>query len=111
MLAVCPADKTSAPVTVQAAITGLPSTAHTLALTGSDGSIALFMWNEQPVWNQSSDNLIYVTPQYVQVQMPGSWNVSYFTPADTTPIADPEMQGEYYSVLASYPTALIFRKQ
>jgi hypothetical protein len=77
----------------------------------SDGSIALFMWNEQPVWNQSSDNLIYVTPQYVQVKMPGNWNVSYFTPADITPINDTEIQGQYYSILSSYPTALIFRKQ
>ena len=108
---ILPPDKPSSQQTVQATITGLPSTAHTLALTGSDGSVTIFMWNEQPVWNAASDGLLYVNPQYVQVKMPGSWNVSYFAPSSTTLTPDPEYQGAHWALLGGFPTALIFRKQ
>jgi len=109
---VLPADKASPQQTVQAQITGLPNgTGHALALTGSDGSIALFMWNEAPVWNQANQSLNWVTPVPVQVQMNGSWDVSYFTPAEdvTRPVS--QVNGHYQTYVASYPNALIFRKK
>ncbi len=108
---VFPADKSSAPQTVQAAITGLPSTAHVLALTGSDGSVAMFMWNEASVWNKDSQTLQIVNNIPVKVQMDGSWNVSYFTPAEDTTTSVAQQNGKYTSYLSTYPTALIFKKQ
>ncbi|WP_124847017.1 hypothetical protein [Acidipila sp. EB88] len=107
-----PQDKASSPVTVQAAISGLPaSTGHAFALTGSDGSIAVFLWNEAPVWNTAAQILQWVTPVPVTVQIPGSWNVSYFTPALPATIPLSGSNGTYTTTVASYPTALIFRKQ
>ncbi len=109
---VFPADKPSQQVAVHATITGLPnSTGHSLALTASDGSIAVFIWNEQPVWNLASQTMQLVTPLPVQVSMPGSWNVSYFTPAEdiTTPMQ--AINGQYKAYIASYPTAIIFCKK
>ncbi len=109
---VFPQDKQSPQVNVQAAISGLPSgTGHALALTGSDGSIALFLWNEAPVWSQSAHTLQFVTPLPVQVQMSGSWNVSYFTPAEDTTYPLPQYNGGYLTYVSSYPTALIFKKK
>ena len=107
---VLPPDAASSPVPVQAAIQGLPSTGRALALTTSDGSIALFLWNEATVWDEPSESLQYVTPVPVQVQIPGSWNASFFTPAlDTTfPLAP--NGGAYLTYVSSYPTAIIFRK-
>ena len=107
-----PPDKPSPQTTVQAAISGLPSgTGHALALTGSDGSIALFLWNEAPVWNQSSHTLQFVTPLPVQVQMNGSWDVSYFTPAMDVTFPVPPFNGQYQTYVSSYPTALIFKRK
>ncbi len=108
---VLPTDAASSPVSVQAAISGLPSTAHTLALTKSDGSVVLFLWNEAPVWNLAQEILQLITPVPVTVQMNGSWNVSYFTPAEdgTFPVAG--LNGSYLTYVSSYPTALIFSKK
>ncbi len=108
---ILPPDKPSAAQTVQAAITGLPSTAHTFALTGSDGSVALFLWNEVPVWNADNQSLHVVDSIPVQVQMNGSWTVSYFTPAADTTYPLQAANGQYTMYLASYPTALIFKKK
>lgn len=109
---VFPADKASAPQTVQASITGLPNgTGHALALTGSDGSIAIFLWNEVSVWDQAHQQLQWVTPVPVKVQMSGNWNVSYFTPAQDNTYPVSGNNGTYQTYAASYPTALIFRKQ
>ncbi len=108
---VLPADKASPQVAVQAAIQGLPSTGHALALTASDGSIALFLWNEAPVWDEPSESLQFVTPIPVQVQLPGSWNASFFTPAlDTTFPLSPN-NGAYQTYVSSYPTAIFFRRK
>ncbi len=109
--AVFPPDKPSAQQTVQAAITGMPSTGHVLALTGSDGSITVFLWNEAPVWDHRAGSLIWVNPLPVQVQIPGFWNVSYFTPADNTTFPVAQSSGSYQTYVASYPTALIFKKK
>ena len=94
---------------VQAAITGLPNTGHALALTGSDGSIALFLWNEAPVWNEALESLQYVTPVPVQVQLNGNWNASFFTPAEDFTVPVPGNNNVYQTFVSSYPTALIFR--
>ncbi len=106
-----PADKPSAPQTVQAAIAGLPNTAHVLALTGSDGSVAIFMWNEMSVWNKASQALQIVNNMPVKVQMNGSWNVSYFTPAMDVEVPATQQNGQYTTYLSSYPTALVFKKK
>ncbi len=109
---VLPADKPSARQTVQGSIGGLPQgTGHALALTGSDGSIALFLWNEAPVWNKSSQTLQLVTPVPVQVRIPGNWNVSYFTPSEDVTHPVQAVNGAYASYAASYPTALIFKRK
>ncbi len=109
---VLPADKPSAQQNVQANITGLPSgTGHALALTGSDGSIALFLWNEAPVWNESAESMLLVPPTPVQVQMNGSWNVSYFSPAGDSTVPVGQSSGSYQTYASTYPTALIFRKK
>ena len=109
---VLPQDKPSPQTTVQAAISGLPGgTGHALALTGSDGSITLFLWNEAPVWNLLGHTLQFVLPLPVKVRMNGSWNVSYFTPAADSTIPVPESNGQYQTYLSSYPTALIFKKK
>ncbi len=108
---VIPVDRPSAPRTVQASITGLPSTAHVLALTASEGSIALFIWNEVPVWNKSSQTSQWNNPMPVQVQMNGSWNVSYFTPASSSTAPVQENNGHYTTYVSAYPTALFFRKK
>ncbi len=110
MAGVLPPDQPSSPVNVQAAITGLPSTAHTLALTGSDGSITLFMWNEAPVWDEPSESLLWVTPVPVQVQLPGSWSASFFTPALASTFPMAATNGVYQTYVSSYPTAIIFKK-
>jgi len=109
---VFPPDKPSRQIAVNATITGLPSgTGHSLALTGSDGSIAVFVWNEQPVWNLSAQSLQLITPLPVQVSMPGSWNVSYFTPAQDATVPVRAINGQYHAYVASYPTAIIFRRK
>ncbi len=109
---VFPPDKPSARQTVQAAVSGLPqNTGHALALTGSDGSVALFLWNEAPVWNKSSQTLQMVAPVPVQVKMPGDWNVSYFTPSENGTHPVQAVNGAYTSYAASYPTALIFKRK
>ncbi len=107
---VLPPDQPSSPVAVQAAIRGLPSTGHALALTASDGSVALFLWNEAPVWDEPSESLQFVTPVPVQVQLPGSWKASFFTPALDTTFPLSPIGGAYQTFLSSYPTAIIFRK-
>ncbi len=106
-----PADKPSAARTVQASITGLPSGGHALALTTSDGSVALFLWNEVPVWNANNQSLVENNPVPVQVQMNGSWNVSYFTPAEDTTVPVQASNGRYTTYVQSYPTALLFKKK
>lgn len=109
---VFPPDQPSAQQTVQASITGLPSgTGHSLALTGSDGSIIVYLWNEAPVWNAASQFLQLVTPVPVQVAINGSWNVSYFTPAEDSTFPIGQVNGQYQTYVSSYPTALIFKKK
>ncbi len=109
---VFPPDQPSKQVAVSATITGLPTgTGHSLALTGSDGSIAVFMWNEQPVWNAISQTLQLITPLPVQVSVPGSWSVSYFNPAQDVTVPVQAINGRYQTYVSSYPTAVIFRKK
>ena len=109
---VFPADKPSAQQSVQASITGLPAdTGHTLALTGSDGSIAVFLWNEAPIWDKNSQTLQLVAPVPVQVRINGSWNVSYFTPAEDVTHPVQGVNGQYTGYAATYPTALIFKRR
>ncbi len=107
-----PPDQASSARTVTASITGLPNgTGHALALTGSDGSVALFLWNEAQVWDSARQALKFVTPLPVQVTMGGSWNVSYFTPAEDTTFPVSATNGSYQTYVSSYPTALVFRKK
>ncbi len=109
---VFPPDAASPAKTVTASITGLPNgTGHTLALTASDGSVALFMWNEAQVWNPAQQALIFVPPVPVSVAMAGSWNVSYFTPAVDTTFPVSQTNGSYQTYVSSYPTALIFKRK
>ncbi len=109
---VLPHDASSGHVPVSASVSGLPATAHTLALTASDGTIALFMWNEVPVWDASSQTLLSPSNVPVEVKMNGSWNVSYFTPTSpTTTSVSPDSNGAYNATLTPYPTALIFHRQ
>ena len=109
---VFPPDQASSAVTVSAAITGLPNgTGHALALTGSDGSVALFLWNEAQVWDTAQQALKFVTPVPVKVAMSGSWNVTYFTPAQDTTFPVSATNGSYQTYVSSYPTALIFKKK
>ena len=109
---VLPQDAPSPQVNVQASITGLPSgTGHVLALTASDGSIAVFFWDEVSVWNEANQTLQFFTPPPIQVQINGDYNVSYFTPANDTTFPLSPVNGAYNAYVTSYPTALIFRKK
>lgn len=109
---VFPPDQPSSMTAVSASIAGLPSgTGHALALTGADGSVAVFLWNEAQVWDPAQQTLRWVTPVPVKVAMNGSWNVSYFTPAEDTTFPVVEVGGGYGIYVSSYPTALIFKKK
>ncbi len=104
-----PADKVSAHKAVTATFTGLPSTAKELALTASDGSIYLYVWNEVPVWNPYNVSLEIFNYQQYSVSMAGKWTVSYLTPALSTAIPTTATKsGSYLATLNSYPTALHF---
>lgn len=106
-----PWDKTSAPRAVQAELKGLPAgTGKALALTSSDGSIYLFMWNELPVWNEASHTRIDNPMAPVYVTIPGQWNISYFTPATdmTFNNIQPASDGSVGVPVQTYPTAIIF---
>lgn len=104
-----PPDGPSPQKSVHAEITPMPDTAHALALTGSDGSIALFIWNEVPVWNGSTHSPITVAPVPVKVTLPGAWTVRYFAPTAETAVTAPEdAAGRFTGYLCTYPTALLF---
>lgn len=107
-----PPDRPSQQQSVRAFIATLPTTAHVLALTGSDGSIALFTWNEVPVWNATTHTALAVGPIPLKVRLPGSWSVQYFAPtSEATVNVLPDAGGMYASYLCSYPTALIFQRK
>ena len=131
MAAVIPLDKPSPQKTFAAAIKisatnaqgnevleDLPSTAHTLALTGSDGTVYLWMWNEQPVWNSNTQTPIMNQPLFVYVQPAQAFSTTalFFAPDYMNlafgPAAIPSGQnsnGTYYQALiGDRPSCFIF---
>ena len=107
-----PPDKPSAQKTVRAAITGLPAgTGHVLALTESNGSIAVFTWNEAPVWNEQSRSPVAVRPAPIEIRMDGAWNVSFYSPSSSTLMPLQMSQGSYQGYTSSWPTAFLFTKK
>ena len=95
-----PWDVSSSYVPVKAKISGLPAASgKSLALTASDGSIYLFMWNELPVWNNATHKRIDNPYVPVYVTMPaGNWTVDYFNPAyDQTYKSVPQQASQPYS--------------
>ena len=76
-----PEDEASPPRAVSGDITGLsPTTGKMLALTASDGSIYLALWNEQNIWNPDEQTRINPASTSVSVSLSGSWKVSRFDP-------------------------------
>ena len=60
-------------------LVSMPSTAHSLALTKSNGDVYVCSWNEQSVWNDSTGTRIDNYPSPLYIQVPGSWSsVDYF---------------------------------
>jgi hypothetical protein len=116
MAQVLPPATPSSQQTVRAFIEGLPATAHTLALTASDGTVILFFWNEVPVWDPQTHTAIRQTAVKIHVTLPGSWSASSFSPLDDifavpTPLLSPDADGAYEQSLTPYPVAVIFRKK
>jgi hypothetical protein len=105
-----PQDKTSAQKSVQAYVSSMASTAHTLALTASDGSIYFFMWNENPAWNTTTHATITHPTNAITVRIAGNWTVDALSLASSQMTKDvaKNSDGSYTCTLAQYPTALVF---
>ena len=105
-----PPDKTSAQKTVQAYVSSMSNTAHTMALTASDGSIYFFMWNENPAWNTATHATIVHSTNAITVKIAGSWTVDGLSPANSQVTSNvPEnSDGSYTCTLTQYPTAIVF---
>lgn len=94
----------------------LPATVHALALTTSTGDVVVWVWNEAPVWNASTQSSTMASPITVQVQLPGKWStVQAAWPLSNTPYNWPYAeisQGQETTELpvVSFPTSVIFRK-
>ena len=58
--------------TLSYAITGMPSTAHSLLLEKSDGTFQILIWNEAPDWNPATQSAIAVAPVTVTVTIDGT---------------------------------------
>ena len=63
------------------------------------------------MWDEPSQSLQFVTPVPVQVQLPGSWNASFFTPALDTTFPLSPTGGAYQTYVSSYPTAIFFHRK
>jgi hypothetical protein len=105
-----PPDKTSAQKTVQAAVSSMSATAHTMAFTASDGSIYFFMWNENPAWNGANHSTIVHSTNAITVKIAGNWTVKGLSPATSqlTSNVPENSDGSYTCTLTQYPTALVF---
>jgi hypothetical protein len=76
-----PKDDASAPRSVSGIIAGLsPTTGKVLALTASDGSIYIALWDEQNIWDPNTQTSISPASASVSVSIPGSWKVSRYDP-------------------------------
>ena len=97
-------------VAIAGTFQGLPSTAHQLALTASDGSIYLFVWNEVPDWNTALQSAILYSPSSYTVNIPGNWKVESIDPTSSSPLSTVQVdsQGNVTAVLQNYPTCLHF---
>ncbi len=110
-----PLDAASAQKKVEMYVVGLPSTAHQLALTGSDGSVYLWVWNEIPIYNESTRTGTVPPSQVFAVQLPGAnYSVSQFTPAyqqffTSSPVGTYNGYPYYASSLYSFPVCTIFK--
>jgi hypothetical protein len=105
-----PPDKTSAQKTVQAWLTQMPSTAHTMALTASDGSIYVYMWNESAPWNSSTHATIALPGVNVTVRIAGNWTVDGLYPGNSKISSNlaRNSDGSYTCSMTQYPVALVF---
>ncbi len=108
--AMMPQDKASAQKVVQAWITPMSNTSHTLALTASDGTIYFFMWNENPAWTASRRATFVHTTNRINVRMNGNWTVDELNPADSQLVKNlpKNSDGSYTGTETQYPTALVF---
>ena len=106
-----PQDKASAQKVVQAWITPMSSTSHTLALTASDGTIYFFMWNENPAWTASSDATFIHSTNNINVRIAGNWTVDKLVPTSSQLVKNvpKNSDGSYTCMETQYPTALVFR--
>jgi hypothetical protein len=100
----------TASVSVTGTFQGLPPTAHQLALTASDGSIYLFVWNEVPAWNNALQSTISYSPSSYTVNIPGNWKIESIDPTSSSPLStvQTDSQGNVTAVLQNYPTCLHF---
>ena len=106
-----PPDKTSAQKTVQAYVSAMSSTSHTMALTASDGTIYFFMWNENPAWNAARDSTVVHSTNNITVKIAGNWTVDELLPTSNQLVKNvaKNSDGSYTCLETQYPTALVFR--
>ena len=71
------------------ALSGMPSTGHSLLLQQADGDFDLAVWNEPDVWNQNADQPILVEAQSVTLDLGATHSsIEVFDPlVGTAPIA------------------------
>jgi hypothetical protein len=105
-----PQDKPSAQKAVQAWIQTMSGTSHTLALTASDGTIYVFMWNEDPAWTGSAHATYIHSTNNITVRIAGNWTVDKLIPTNSALIKNVQKNadGSYTSLETQYPTALVF---
>jgi hypothetical protein len=108
-----PRDEVSSPQTVSGVLTGLSaSTGKAVALTGSDGSIYLALWDEQTIWNPSTQTALNPSTQSVSVSIAGKWNVSFFDPetGSSVPLSPSTGSGSslYTAPVTTHVTFLVF---
>jgi hypothetical protein len=108
-----PRDEVSSPQTVSGVLTGLPSsTGKALALTGSDGSIYLALWDEQTIWNPSTQTALNPSTPSVSISIDGNWNVSFFDPQTGSSVPLKPSTGDggniYTAPVTTHVTFLVF---
>jgi hypothetical protein len=108
-----PKDEVSLPKTVSGVLTGLPATTgKALALTGSDGSIYLALWDEQTIWNPSAQTSLNPNTSSISVSIDGNWAVSFFDPetGSSVPMSPSTSNGAnlYIAPVTTHVTFLVF---
>lgn len=125
MHSVVPLDTPSAQKTVQVTealdsdaglIPGLPAGVKQMALTDSKGNIYLWTWDEQTIFNESTESTSEEVYQPFMVQIPGGgYSASLFLPnisvaLPASPVGSYENANYFEGYYTTLPTCIIFTK-